>query len=153
MAEKNIFPYKFNSYDPAIFVEIYLPKKIRYQGVLYKSLRTGFNFEEVKKHLIDPEEFTNISEFLEDYKGLYERYQRGNPREIEDQVSKMEEAFYGFSMYEVNGVFFNKKRWLNMRSRELREQEIEQRSQQRFPSSSHVVNKLKKASIQWQVVL
>jgi hypothetical protein len=35
--------------------------------------------------------------------------------------------------------------WLNMRSGELREQEFEQSSQQRFPSSSHVVNKLKEA--------
>ncbi len=37
---------------------------------------------------------------------------------------------------------------LNMRSGELREQELEQGSQQRFPSSSHVVNKLKEAQIQ-----
>jgi hypothetical protein len=111
MAEQNIFPYKFNSYDPAIFVEIYLPKKIRHQGVLYKSLRTGFNFGEVKKHLIDQKEFANISEFLEDYKGLYELYQRADTHEIADRVGKMEETFYGFSMYEVNGVFFNKKRF------------------------------------------
>ena len=42
---------------------------------------------------------------------------------------------------------------LNMRSGELREQDLEQGSQQRFPSSSHVVHKLKEAQIQWQVVL
>ena len=42
---------------------------------------------------------------------------------------------------------------LNMRSGELCEQELEQGSQQRFPSSSHVVNKLKEAQIQWQIVL
>ena len=40
-----------------------------------------------------------------------------------------------------------------MRSGELREQELEQGSQQRFPSSSHVVNNRKEAPIQWQVVL
>ncbi len=40
-----------------------------------------------------------------------------------------------------------------MRSGELREQELEQGFQQRFPSSSHVVNKFKEAQIQWQVVL
>ena len=40
-----------------------------------------------------------------------------------------------------------------MRSGELREQELEQGSQQRFTSASHIVNKLKKAQIQWQVVL
>jgi hypothetical protein len=36
---------------------------------------------------------------------------------------------------------------LNMRSGELREQEREQGSQQRFSSSSHVVHKLKEAQI------
>ena len=46
-----------------------------------------------------------------------------------------------------------KRIWLNMRSGELREQDLEQGSQQRFPSSSHVVHKLKEAQIQWQVVL
>jgi hypothetical protein len=34
-----------------------------------------------------------------------------------------------------------------MRSGELRQQDLEQGSQQRFPSSSHVVNKLKEAQI------
>ena len=47
----------------------------------------------------------------------------------------------------------SKYQWLNMRSGELREQELEQGSQQRFSSSSHVVNQLKEAQIQWQVVL
>jgi len=42
---------------------------------------------------------------------------------------------------------------LNMRSGELREQELEQGSQQGFPSSSHVVNVLKEAQIQRQMVL
>jgi hypothetical protein len=42
---------------------------------------------------------------------------------------------------------------LNMRSGKLCEQEIEQGSQPRFPSSSHVVNKLKEAHIQGSVVL
>ena len=46
-----------------------------------------------------------------------------------------------------------KRQRLNMRSGELREQDLEQGSQQRFPSSSHVVHKLKEAQIQWQVVL
>ncbi len=40
-----------------------------------------------------------------------------------------------------------------MRSRELREQELEQGSQQRFPSSSHVMHKLKEAQIQGYIGL
>ena len=43
--------------------------------------------------------------------------------------------------------------WLNMRSGELREQELAQGSQQRFPSSSHVMHKLKEAQIQGYIGL
>ena len=42
---------------------------------------------------------------------------------------------------------------LNMRSGELRKQELEQSSQQRFPSSSHVVHKLTEAQIPGSMVL
>jgi hypothetical protein len=120
MAGLRKFPYKFNTYDPAIFVEIYLPKKIRYQGVLYKSLRTGFDFKKVKNHLKNPKEFVLISEFLEDYKGLYELYQRGKPEQIKKRVDYMEEMFYGYSMYEVDGVFFNKIRFMQSKAKDKR---------------------------------
>jgi hypothetical protein len=42
---------------------------------------------------------------------------------------------------------------LNMGSGELREQELEQGSQQCFPSSSHVMHKLKEAQIQGSILL
>ena len=31
-------PYKFNTYEPGVFVELYLPKKAKYQGRLYDAL-------------------------------------------------------------------------------------------------------------------
>jgi hypothetical protein len=101
------FPYRFNRFEPALFVEIYLPKKIRYQGVLYESLRKGFDFENVKNHLKKLDNFVQISEFLEDYEELYKIYKKGDIKEIEDRVDKIQQSFYGYSMYEVDGVFFN----------------------------------------------
>ncbi len=87
----------------------------------------------------------------------------------DDQIPRDFEDVCGFCSDEVIGAQYDSvclvewiraplldeliKIWLNMRSGELREQELEQGSQQRFPSSSHVVNKLKEAQIQWQVVL
>src|SRR5215831_6943210 len=102
MVESSIFPYHFNSFEPSVFVEIYLPKKIRYQGALYRSLRNGFDFEAVKKHLTTdvPETRRNIEEFLKDYSGI----RLGN---IQEKAQKMEPVFCGFSMYEVAGVFFD----------------------------------------------
>ena len=101
------FSYRFNRFEPALFVEIYLPKKIRYQGTLYTSLRTGFDFEQIKRHLITPDHFAKISEFLEDYDTIYDMYKRNDITEITERVAVMQQSFSGYSMYEVDGVFFN----------------------------------------------
>jgi hypothetical protein len=108
MAVRHEFPYRFNTFDVGVFIEIYLPKKMRYQGVLYESLRTGFDFKKVKEHLTEPDKFVRISEFLEDDEGLYKLYDSGDRGKIEERVEDMEEAFCGYSIYEVDGVFFNK---------------------------------------------
>lgn len=43
--------YEFHFGDPDLFVELYLPKKAEYQGVLYKALTDGFGIEKVRNHL------------------------------------------------------------------------------------------------------
>jgi len=120
MAEQKMFPYKFNTIESAMFVEIYLPKKIRYQGVLYKSLRTGFDFKKVKDHLKNPDEFMMIGEFLEDYEVLNELYKSEDSLAIQKRVDDMEETFYGYSMYEVDGVFSIKRGLRNPRPKTKR---------------------------------
>ena len=51
MVETGTFPYEFHPYEPATLVEIYLPKKAKYQGILYDTLTKGFKTSYVKEHL------------------------------------------------------------------------------------------------------
>jgi hypothetical protein len=108
MSATRPFLYRFNRYEPALLIEIYLPKKIRYQGALYRCLRTGFNFTEVQKHLTMRSHFPHIREFLEDYPRLYSYYKDNDIEAIKARVKRMRPCFEGYSMYEVDGVFFNK---------------------------------------------
>jgi len=111
MNTKQPFGYRFNRFKPALFVEIYLPKKIRYQGALYECLRAGFDFAAVQTHLQDSAHFMHIAEFLDDYEELYEIYNGGNIAQVSERVNRMEQVFYGYSMYEVDGVFFDQDRF------------------------------------------
>src|SRR5262245_13002123 len=54
-----------------------------------------------------------MSEFLEDYETLYENFTKDNIEEIESLIENMEQPFYGYSMYEVDGVFFNSRKFDN----------------------------------------
>jgi hypothetical protein len=89
--------YRVHAGEPAIFVEIYLPKKADFQGRLYETLTRGFDIQEVKNHFKDPERRDSIRE-------LFRRY---DPRlsSDEDRVDAMREVLFGYSMYEVDGVF------------------------------------------------
>jgi hypothetical protein len=44
MTNERDLPYQFQSYRPGALVELYLPKKAMYQGMLYEALTEGFNF-------------------------------------------------------------------------------------------------------------
>jgi hypothetical protein len=89
--------YRVHAGEPAIFVEIYLPKKSDFQGRLYEALTRGFDVQEVKHHFKDPERKERIRE-------LFRRY---DPRLSCDdgRVDAMREVLFGYSMYEVDGVF------------------------------------------------
>jgi hypothetical protein len=89
--------YRVHAGEPAIFVEIYLPKKADFQGRLYESLTRGFDVEAVRRHFKEPERRDRIRE-------LFRRY---DPRlSCEgDRVDAMREVLFGYSMYEVDGVF------------------------------------------------
>lgn len=98
MINKLDMPYQFQSYVPGVFVEIYLPKKSMYQGMLYESLIEGFDFEKVKKHFLDESKRAKIYQLLKDYDEV---------KNIEERVEKIEPFYWGYSMYEVDGVFFD----------------------------------------------
>jgi hypothetical protein len=96
-----VFPYRFRTYEPALFTEIYLPKRAKYQKILYDVLTTGFNFTLVKKHLKTRSRVirNQINELLEDYPSLENFSIR--------RINQMEQVRWGYSMYEVDGVFFD----------------------------------------------
>ena len=93
------FLYRFHTYEPALFIEFYLPKKAKYQGILYKSLTEGFNIDGVKNHLKSRSKIRRqINEFLA-YDSL---------REYSDtRIDEMKKFKWGYSMYEVDGAFWD----------------------------------------------
>ncbi len=87
--------YNFNTAEPGIFVEIYLPKKSYFQGTLYRCLTEGFKLKVVKEFLEGNEKrvremFSPESTYLNGYSA---------------RVSRMRGVFTGYSLYEVDGVF------------------------------------------------
>lgn len=94
--EENI-PYRFNSSETGIFVEIYLPKKARFQGTLHDTLTKGFNPAYVKKHFRNPKKRTKIKQLLEKYERITSY--------TNEMIDDLEEVFFGYSIYEVDGVF------------------------------------------------
>jgi hypothetical protein len=92
--------YRVHAGEPAIFVEIYLPKKADFQGRLYEALTRGFDLEEVKQHFQDPARRERIHE-------LFRRYDARVPL-TEERMAALREVFFGYSLYEVDGVFRGK---------------------------------------------
>lgn len=92
------FPYKFYAYEPGIFVELYLPKKSEYQGTLFDTLTSGFKLSLVKQHFLGDKRL-QINQLLANYKE-FSNYS-------DKQIKRMRQLFWGYSMYEVDGVFFS----------------------------------------------
>ena len=105
--------YNFKPTEPSVFVELYLPKKSSYQGTLYKLLTEGFDIQKVRDHLKTRKE--NIQEFLQD-----SQVSKYSDRDVEE----MSHLFYGYSMYEVDGVFWDEEEGRNVKTYEERVQVI-----------------------------
>jgi hypothetical protein len=91
----NSIGYAFNPSEHGIFVEIYLPKKAEFQGTLYQALTEGFDIEKVRSHFQAKRE--RINAFLQ---GHYR---------CDGRIETMQQVFYGYSMYEVDGVYYDPK--------------------------------------------
>jgi hypothetical protein len=103
----NSIGYAFNPSEHGIFVEIYLPKKAEFQGTLYQALTEGFDIERVRGHF--QAKRGQINAFLQ---GHYS---------CDGRIERMQQVFYGYSMYEVDGVYYDSK---NKKSFEERNQVI-----------------------------
>ncbi len=91
--------YRFSPGEASIFVEIYLPKKSRFQAELYSALDEGFQIRTVRKHLRKFEK--EVRELMQNY--YLDEY---HP----DIVKTMPPILGGYSIYEVDGYFYNAKR-------------------------------------------
>jgi hypothetical protein len=89
--------YRVHTGEPGIFVEIYLPKKSDFQGRLYDSLTRGFDLGAVRDHFRDEGKRERIAELFRHYDAdlAYDQ------QRIED----LREVFFGYTLYEVDGVF------------------------------------------------
>ncbi|HEV7905852.1 MAG TPA: hypothetical protein VGO96_18580 [Pyrinomonadaceae bacterium] len=100
MNSESLFPYQFHGYEPGIFAEIYLPKKSEYQGKLYETLTNGFDFKKVRDNFKEKKAYISI--LLENFTEMGEY--------TDERVDSIESLYWGYSMYEVDGVFFNPKK-------------------------------------------
>ncbi len=89
--------YAYYSSEPAVFAEVYLPKKSKFQGILYETLTNGFYIEKVKEHFRDKKE--RIQKLLLRYEDIASY--------TDEDIDKFPRVFLGYSMYEVDGVFFS----------------------------------------------
>lgn len=95
--------------EAGVFAELYLPKKAHYQGVLYDTLTEGFSIDRVRSHFI--EHRFDVENYLADAKILYNLSDLAEPEDIQltpVAVENMPDLFFGYSMYEVDGVFRGK---------------------------------------------
>lgn len=91
--------YKFQNAEIGVMTEIMLPKKIQYQGFLFKSLISGLKDFSFQNHYAENRE--SIESLLSNYGSLITI---SNERlSLFDE--KYKDIFKGYSMYEVDGVF------------------------------------------------
>lgn len=96
------FEYKSSGFsEPGIFVELYLPKRARFQDILYKTLTEGFNFDLVRRHFMNRRKRPLIKKVLEHH-SQWKKYSSKS-------ILEMEPFYWGYSLYEVDGVFFSKR--------------------------------------------
>lgn len=89
--------YRVQTGEPGIFVEIYLPKRADFQGRLYDALTRGFDLPAVREHFRDPEKKDRVRELFRHYDEKLAPEDR--------RLAELREVFFGYSMYEVDGVF------------------------------------------------
>jgi hypothetical protein len=127
----SIVSYEFQPGKRSIFAEIYFPKKIAFQGAIFKALRDGLNEGFVRRklesyaqllletelsvypHWFDPDRYTSAEL----------RTERPTIEEAQQRMAMYSSPFGGWSMYEVDGVF------LSQRTKNGKQQIDEERTQ------------------------
>jgi hypothetical protein len=84
--------------EPGILIEILLPKKSRFQGTLHESLKEGADIKKIRRHFADEKDSPHLKRHL----GFYDVF----AKYTEPDIAKFETVFRGYSIYEVDGVFY-----------------------------------------------
>jgi hypothetical protein len=128
-----------------------------YQGVLYETLTSGFNFQKLQLYFSDPKKRENAVKILEYFysEELKEYSDKGK------RLDLIREFRWGYSMYEVDGVFLDhdkKDRLEKELGRKLTDSEIKEQnliSEERvqvirialFPNIDEIRAELKKEGV------
>jgi len=106
--------YIFARSEQSIFSEIYFPKRAAYYGTIFNALRFGYNEDFVKDYLL-----SNVQELLNDFRDYpalfdpddYTKVRRVKTpvsiAEAEKRIEMYKSPFKGWSIYSVDGVFFD----------------------------------------------
>lgn len=112
-------PYVFLRGQRGIVAEVLFPKKAAYQGEIFDALQHGLDGQEVKDYLSDSETIQSLIVEMKDYPQLFDpdQYKRTTSwtapvimlEQARKRIDAYQSRFYGWSMYEVDGVFLNPK--------------------------------------------
>src|SRR5690349_15278054 len=97
--------YEIQPNEPSIFAEFYLPKKANLQGILYEVLTRGCRLIDVKNYfreLKKPEDKDRMDRVRKLARPGWTVLQKDLSAKEIDEFPRI---FFGYSMYEVDGVF------------------------------------------------
>src|SRR5690349_1145335 len=101
------FRYRLMPDQAGVFAEIYLPKRSHLQGVLYDTLTAGFKIDYVKEHF--RKKRGEVAAYIENAQKYWDAAREIQPAErdylYDAAIDQLPDLFYGYSMYEVDGVF------------------------------------------------
>jgi hypothetical protein len=99
--------YEMMPLESGVFAELYLPKKAHYQGLIYETLTNGMDVEKVRKHLRSKRK--QIQAYLGGAAQYWEITGKNSPTPEqflnENFIKSFPDLLYGYTMYEVDGVF------------------------------------------------
>lgn len=114
----NAPPYVFMRGERGVFVEVYFPKKVAYQPQIFMALKEGLDKSEVIDYLL--QNLPAIKDEMKEYLQLFDPAQYRRTRWIENlqasevraekRINQYLSPFYGWSMYEVDGAFWNARK-------------------------------------------
>ena len=90
--------YLFQPPEHGVLVELYLPKRADFQGVLYDTLTDAFDAGKIRAYLADPHNRDHVVTLLE-------RHWPELVAELDAIAARLDGGIQGYTMYEVDGVY------------------------------------------------